>query len=65
MKCFQMYLQISVKHLRWLHLRCLTLVWNAPNGLAIKLFDKIMQLILLGHHRDNLDWNKITDLQKL
>ena len=40
-------------------------VRNTPNGVAMKLFDKIMQLILLGHHRDTLDWNKITDLQKL
>ena len=40
-------------------------VRNTPNGLAIKLFDKTMQLILLGHHRDNLDWNKIAGFQKL
>ena len=38
-------------------------VRNAPMGMPPKLFDKIMQLILLEHLRDNLDWEEITDLQ--
>ena len=62
MKWFQMRIQNPVKHLRSLYLKKLYLfdrVWNTPMELAPKLFEKIMQLILLGHDRDNLDWNKI------
>ena len=35
-------------------------VQNMPVGMASK---KMMQLILLRHRRDNLDWKETTDLQ--
>ena len=40
-------------------------VLNTLLGLALKWFGKIMWLILLGHYRDKLDWDGITDMNKL
>ena len=44
---------------------CLTGFWIHLWVWTPKWFDKTIWLILLGHHRDNFDWNEITDIHKL